>query len=144
MDPALSRDAGERLFALIDGSQDQSNLRNFTRPLQKSGSITDRRLALKGLEIFDPVAFFLGGKPEIEKAVVVVNNVVQGRKSAIVVKAAFGVGPESVQWSRAVHRQGPCWLESRRFRFRPQYAMFQPASVKSGRRGLRDRQARFR
>src|SRR2546426_4732164 len=67
---------------------------------------------LQGLQVLDQIDLLLLHQPEPEEAVVVLDNITQRRKAAVVEEAAFLVRPESGKRGGAVHmRRRPVGLK---------------------------------
>ena len=56
----------------------------------------------QGLEIFNKIALFTGAQTQALAGVIVVHNIQQGGKAAIVIEAAFGMCPQAIERSSAV------------------------------------------
>src|SRR5215469_12178165 len=63
--------------------------------------------ALQRLEVLHQVGFFLLAEVQAELRIVVVHYVAQRREATVVIEAAFEVGPQSLQGSRAIAPRRP-------------------------------------
>ena len=56
----------------------------------------------QGLQVLHQVSFFTCIQAQVLARIIVINNVQQGGKAAVVIEAALGVCPKAIQWGGAI------------------------------------------
>jgi hypothetical protein len=69
---------------------------------QRACHFADGGWTLQRLQVFDQVTFFPLGEKQPEVGVVVVHDIAQRSEAPVMIEAAFGVGPQSLQRCGAV------------------------------------------